>query len=970
MIDTNNIFNINSNPIIQPPFSLIYPQDNNVYTNILFIDNTVKDYQVFYTSVNSNTFPIVYSPTQSTKTEILNLIKNKFTSINKIAFCFTTSSNLSENATLFLDNQPFFSNVELQNNGYGNGIGIGNVEFLINLIRDFNIKNFDFLACNTLQYSNWVNYFKILSTNTNVIVGASNDKTGNIKYGGDWIMENTKQNIEFIYFTKSIEFYKYLLDFTYNTITGDVCVRAMYSVIYGTKMYLSTGTTISVYTINIDDGTGTFFTQDYVTGLNTPQGLAVDTSGNLYIADTGANIIYKINTITSDSSNNNVTQNITILSSLVSSPYGLVIDSNNYLYTNNSSYIYKINLTNSIIDTSFNIPNMIQSCLTIDNSNNIYTCASNNNIVQIKNDNTINLTFINILTYENTQPKCIYFNNNTIYFSGNNGRNSFSSFSIINGIFDNNTGYTSGLYYYGYRLGNLYANSMIIYNNNVFININTNSECGIINYTVSNTLITPSWGTSTCFTTGMVSDASGNIYISNGYCNTISQIPYGGSINKTWSTSFNNHNLILGPTGLCIDDNNNLYIVNGFSNTIIKINLSTPLSLGFVSFYNVSPSELTFPSSILYYNNYLYVSNSMGNDESGGVNKNSISKLYINSSDGTYDPSNSALQWYNDATLSFPVGICMDNSNNMYILWTTSGKVAKLHMSGINGNYDTSNNIWFYSNSPLMTGCIDNTNTYMYISAVSGSIYQINLSDNTYVSNTTSGISPWKIFLNNANNLMYIANNNNSYDSIVTTNPFASPFLPIPISGPTGSTGSSGSTGSNVPCFLHNSKILTRKGYIPIQDLRNGDLVKTSLNGFKPIFMIGKRDINHPCSKERIKTQLYKCTEEKYPALFEDLIITGCHCILVDEFSNDEQREKAKEVHKGRTFVTDEKYRLPACADENASVYEVPGDYTIYHLALEHDDYFMNYGIYANGLLVESCSKRYLKEKSNMILIE
>ena len=30
----------------------------------------------------------------------------------------------------------------------------------------------------------------------------------------------------------------------------------------------------------------------------------------------------------------------------------------------------------------------------------------------------------------------------------------------------------------------------------------------------------------------------------------------------------------------------------------------------------------------------------------------------------------------------------------------------------------------------------------------------------------------------------------------------------------------------------------------------------------------------------------------------------------------------------------------------------------------------MNYGIYANGLLVETCSKRYLKELSNMNFIE
>ena len=72
----------------------------------------------------------------------------------------------------------------------------------------------------------------------------------------------------------------------------------------------------------------------------------------------------------------------------------------------------------------------------------------------------------------------------------------------------------------------------------------------------------------------------------------------------------------------------------------------------------------------------------------------------------------------------------------------------------------------------------------------------------------------------------------------------------------------------------------------------------------------------------------------------------------------------------GNIYVTDRKYRLPACADPRASIYETPGTYTIYHLALENEDYDMNYGVYANGLLVETCSKRYLKELSNMTLIE
>jgi hypothetical protein len=178
-----------------------------------------------------------------------------------------------------------------------------------------------------------------------------------------------------------------------------------------------------------------------------------------------------------------------------------------------------------------------------------------------------------------------------------------------------------------------------------------------------------------------------------------------------------------------------------------------------------------------------------------------------------------------------------------------------------------------------------------------------------------------------------------------------------------------GPPSSQVVCFKEGSKILTNKGYIPIENLRKGDLVKTLIHDYKAIDMIGKSEIYHPALQERIHDQLYKCSQSKYPEIFEPLIITGHHSILVNDFVSDEQREKTRK-ELGRIFITDDNYRLPACVDERASVYETPGNYTIYHLALENDNYYMNYGIYANGLLVETCSKRYLKELSNMTLIE
>ena len=174
------------------------------------------------------------------------------------------------------------------------------------------------------------------------------------------------------------------------------------------------------------------------------------------------------------------------------------------------------------------------------------------------------------------------------------------------------------------------------------------------------------------------------------------------------------------------------------------------------------------------------------------------------------------------------------------------------------------------------------------------------------------------------------------------------------------------------PCFLEGSKILAlvdgKEVYVPIEKLKKGDLVKTSLNGYKKVELIGKGTIVNTDNNERIEDRLYKCSTNNYPELTEDLYITGFHSILVDTLT-DIQRKKTVE-HMGHIFVTENKYRLIACIDERTEPWSKEGEFTIWHVALENEDKRMNYGIYANGgLLVESCSLNYLKNYSNMIIM-
>lgn len=136
-------------------------------------------------------------------------------------------------------------------------------------------------------------------------------------------------------------------------------------------------------------------------------------------------------------------------------------------------------------------------------------------------------------------------------------------------------------------------------------------------------------------------------------------------------------------------------------------------------------------------------------------------------------------------------------------------------------------------------------------------------------------------------------------------------------------------------------------------------MVKTLHNGFVPIKIVGKSTVYNSGNDERIKDRLYKLSKSKYSELNDDLYLTGCHSILVD-FITAAQRSKIENI-LGDVYVTDGKYRLLTCVDEKAEPHKKEGTFDIYHLALESEENNRNYGIYANGLLVESCFERRIQ---------
>ena len=154
------------------------------YTNLLLINKTLSDIDIFINSCNENTFPLVYS--ESTTYNELNISNEFQTGMNNRIAIVCHNSQL-----MFVENKEFMSTE--------------NTEFIISMIKKFKVKNIDFLACDTLNDTKWTDFYTILFNATGVIIGASNDKTGNIKFGGDWVMESTSENVENVYFSKNIE---------------------------------------------------------------------------------------------------------------------------------------------------------------------------------------------------------------------------------------------------------------------------------------------------------------------------------------------------------------------------------------------------------------------------------------------------------------------------------------------------------------------------------------------------------------------------------------------------------------------------------------------------------------------------------------------------------------------------------------------------------------------------------------------
>ena len=172
--------------------------------------------------------------------------------------------------------------------------------------------------------------------------------------------------------------------------------------------------------------------------------------------------------------------------------------------------------------------------------------------------------------------------------------------------------------------------------------------------------------------------------------------------------------------------------------------------------------------------------------------------------------------------------------------------------------------------------------------------------------------------------------------------------------------------GLNIVCFKKGTKILCENDiYIPIEELKISDLVKTYKHGYKKVIMS-----SHSRSCDYVQSaynQMYTYYRESNLDLIEDLHLTGGHSLLLDTLTDDES-VNMKKIHwpTKEEYIVDDKYKLLACFSRELRI-STEQYAEIYHITLEPPENANSthvYGIYANGILVESCSESSMQKST------
>ena len=436
---------------------------------------------------------------------------------------------------------------------------------------------------------------------------------------------------------------------------------------------------------------------------------------------------------------------------------------------------------------------------------------------------------------------------------------------------------------------------------------------------------------------GLAIDSNGSFYVALQTTSKIIKydtsdyIPWDSSSVPISSGTTIISNCLNGPCGLVFDSSGYLYVANRRANNIVKFDLLT--------------HDLQIPIQIITNPNFL---------QPCAININTLGELFISNINSLLFKmdTNSLIV---TQILNIPdrqsVNMTFDINNNIYLPDFNLVYIYKVEY----GTWSyTSENLYNISPGGIKMNGVNMTKYGNLAIIRTTPVLSVDLKNLTYRFDAVT--------LPKGNNLLTLYNVTSNL--VVTTFTVfverAEPLEPIP------EPIISFKEGTKILCKLNN-----QDSYIPIEFIEEGTLVKTYKYGYKKCKFNMKELLKN--TESHNINNLYRLQRTINSQLFEDLYVTGSQSMLYDSLSakEDEDMTDLLETYNMKFNINmsnkiDDKYKLIAHYDNTFTEVRQNINVNIYHLVLENtnknDNGYMNYGIYANGVLAES------NDEANLLL--
>ena len=444
--------------------------------------------------------------------------------------------------------------------------------------------------------------------------------------------------------------------------------------------------------------------------------------------------------------------------------------------------------------------------------------------------------------------------------------------------------------------------------------------------------------------TGLLIDTNNKLYFS---------VWSGGAIYKISSTGdvslfFNNDNITLGLCCLCLDKYNYLYSSAGNFNYILQINPSGIIQSTITTNNtdnSLDPYSIVINNDGIIFYNLFYFGNYNSNPNTSFSNV--IYKIEPTNSSEPFTYADKSEQTFYSFDAGYLVlNLTIDNYGIIYCIVKNTNPI-EYEIYGFNSSDANPSPIFSYklTNVPVLrTGFAFDSNNDLFYSTAS-QVIKVHIPRTFTFKN---------VILPKGNNDLYISNfsllnNPVVYDNI---NVYAK-------------------SNESIICFKEGTKILckfssTQDKYIPIEKITDNMYIKTYKHGYVRAKAIIKGKLYNTSSPTINK--MYKYSKAKNPKLIEDLYVTGCHAVLYDKLSplnHLKMNKLTKKFNIGYNLTIDGKHKLISYFDEKCEPINEEKEFDIYHILLENNNVFSNYGIYANGILAESTDDFTLERMKN-----